>query len=531
MFCSTSTSLALPIRPMPLLCRLAALSVLLGVGFDSSLVSAQDAKSIQRVTDISPEKDNEETWQVLYLSGQKIGHAHTVIATIIRDGKKIVQTATETDMVFKRFGQKLVMKQSVITEETPDGSLLSFRSQMDNPPATSTSTVGKVVGKELHLDQTVNRKKSSSVQEWRPDVKSPTFQDRVLKQSPLKPGESRSFEAFLPDFGKVSTINLTAGDWEEVKLLDGSKQKLLSVKLTQAILPGFVLTGYVDESGETLKTTTSLLGAELVMYQVTKDEALRSINGAQLDLAISTLIKVPRIPNAHGTKRVVYRVTTSGHDDPTTVLPAGQTQLVKRTGPEKAELTVSAEPIPSDADAEKGASSAIDKQFMASTQFLQRDDELVQEHAEKAVGGETNPSQIARRMEQYVYKNLHKKNFSTAMASAGEVAKSLEGDCSEHAVLLAAMLRAKKVPSRVVVGLVYVELNNVPVFGGHMWTEAYLGQKWVPLDATLGRGGIGAAHIKLSDSSLSEGGTAAMSSFASQMLVIGQLKLDVASAE
>jgi len=91
------------------------------------------------------------------------------------------------------------------------------------------------------------------------------------------------------------------------------------------------------------------------------------------------------------------------------------------------------------------------------------------------------------------------------------------------------MLRAKGIPSRVAVGLVYVD--SLSAFGGHMWTEANLNGQWIPLDATLGRGGIGAAHIKLSDSSLSDDGPSAISSFAPLMLVIGQLKIDVKSVE
>ena len=198
--------------------------------------------------------------------------------------------------------------------------------------------------------------------------------------------------------------------------------------------------------------------------------------------------------------------------------------MVKKTGKETGELTITAAPIP-----EKATVQAVGDEFIAASQYLQRDDDLVQQHAQKAAGDATDPAQIARRMEQYVQKTLTKKDFSTAMASAGEVAKTLQGDCTEHAVLLAAMLRAKGIPSRVAVGLVYVD--SLSAFGGHMWTEANLNGQWIPLDATLGRGGIGAAHIKLSDSSLSDDGPAAISSFAPLMLVIGQLKIDVKSVE
>jgi hypothetical protein len=115
------------------------------------------------------------------------------------------------------------------------------------------------------------------------------------------------------------------------------------------------------------------------------------------------------------------------------------------------------------------------------------------------------------------------------MASAGEVAQTMEGDCTEHAVLLAAMLRAKGIPSRIAVGLVYVE--SLSAFGCHMWTEANLDGKWIPLDATRGARGISAAYIKLADSSLHDDGPVALSAFAPLMTVIGKIKLEVISTE
>ena len=464
-----------------------------------------------------------ESWQVIYLSGQRIGFAHSVTETTSQDGRDVVRTSSDSHMTIKRFGQSLVMKQTVATEESPDGDLFDFRFEMANPPATSTTTKGKVEGRELKLEQTVNGKSKVSVQVWRPEVKSPTYQDRVLKSSPLKPGETRSFEAFMPDFGKVATIKLVAVDWEEAVLLDGKKQRLLKVKMTQSLVPGLVLVGWVDNKGETLKSSTNMLGVELETYQVTKDEALKAIDGAELDLAISTLVKVKRIPNAHESKKIVYLVTTLGQN-PEDAIPSGGVQALKKTGAETGELTITSAPIPDQATLQ-----SVGDEFTAASQYLQRDDDLIQQHAKKAAGDATDPAQIARRMEKYVQKNLTKKDFSTAMASAGEVARTLQGDCTEHAVLLAAMLRAKGVPSRVAVGLVYVD--SLSAFGGHMWTEANLNGQWIPLDATLGRGGTGAAHIKLSDSSLSDDGPAAISSFAPLMLVIGQLKIDVKSVE
>ena len=37
--------------------------------------------------------------------------------------------------------------------------------------------------------------------------------------------------------------------------------------------------------------------------------------------------------------------------------------------------------------------------------------------------------------------------------------------------------------------------------GFHMWTEVYVRGAWVALDATLGQGSVGPAHLKITDAS------------------------------
>ena len=61
------------------------------------------------------------------------------------------------------------------------------------------------------------------------------------------------------------------------------------------------------------------------------------------------------------------------------------------------------------------------------------------------------------------------------------------------------MCRAVGIPARVVFGLVYVDefLDRKHVFGGHAWTEARIGDKWIGLDATRSPNGYGAGHIIL----------------------------------
>ena len=55
-------------------------------------------------------------------------------------------------------------------------------------------------------------------------------------------------------------------------------------------------------------------------------------------------------------------------------------------------------------------------------------------------------------------------------------------------------------PARLVIGLVYVPAERG--FAFHMWNEVWVNRRWVPLDAMLGRGGVGAARLKVADTNL-----------------------------
>jgi transglutaminase-like putative cysteine protease len=134
---------------------------------------------------------------------------------------------------------------------------------------------------------------------------------------------------------------------------------------------------------------------------------------------------------------------------------------------------------------------------LKSTPTLQCDDARVAALAKEAVGDAKDSSEAVRRIEAFVAKYIRKKDLSVGYASAAEVAQSRQGDCTEHAVLAAAMCRSAGIPAQVVVGLAYVPSfgSRKDVFGGHAWARAYIGGKWVSLDAALD--GFDAGHIAL----------------------------------
>jgi hypothetical protein len=119
------------------------------------------------------------------------------------------------------------------------------------------------------------------------------------------------------------------------------------------------------------------------------------------------------------------------------------------------------------------------------------------------------------------------KNLSVGFATASEVARNREGDCSEHAVLLAALGRARGIPARVACGLVYVPTFNEAdrVFGFHMWTQFYIHGQWVDFDAAQDETDCNPTHIAIATSSMNE---SSMGEFAFPLVkIMGQLELEV----
>src|SRR5262249_53273448 len=143
-------------------------------------------------------------------------------------------------------------------------------------------------------------------------------------------------------------------------------------------------------------------------------------------------------------------------------------------------------------------------EFTQSNFFVNSDDKLVKEHARKAVGDETDPWKKARMIEKWVNSNMRSLNFDNGIATADHVARTMEGDCTEFAMLGAAMCRAAGVPSRTALGLVYHVDKGTPKLSYHMWMEVNINGQWIALDPTLGKNSVGPVHLKISDHSWHE---------------------------
>ena len=463
-----------------------------------------------------------EIWEVCCLGGVRVGHTRTVIRRITRDAQELVHIDSLTRLAIRRFGKPMETEVRFTSVETPEGRLVECRSATVQQ-AVSVTTEGRVVGNQLQVKIATKGKTLSSTIPWSAEYGGFYALQQSLARTPMRPGQRRTLRFLDPLTNQVAASELVARDYQSTKLLEGSGQLLridsvttLGDQTSRGVL-------WTDRAGEIWKSSAEMLNTET--FRTTKEIALGETKSADLDIAWKVSVPVDRpLVRPHQTRRVRYRVRLDG-GDPAKVFTAGPTQQVRSLDANAAEVTVYAI-RPGDG---RGNPNAKDDppapQDREPNNWIQSDDPKIAALARQAAGGRSDPWEVAVALEKAARGWIRESDYSRGFDSAADVIESRRGDCTEHAVLLAALVRARGIPARVAIGLVYKDQT----FLYHMWDEVHLGGRWVPLDATLAQGGIGGAHLKLAHGSLA--GASAFASVLPVAQVAGRLKIEVLEAE
>ena len=268
-------------------------------------------------------------------------------------------------------------------------------------------------------------------------------------------------------------------------------------KVEQAIQPGVVIDVYLDDKARLAELLMPVLGLQMRAVRTTRELARAESEAPEVFL--STLVKTERpIPKPRATQRVEFRLRAP--DDAILNLPSVGYQIAT-TEEGSVHVVVDLTMEPSQRLPEEERESLLEESTL-----VDHGNEAVRALLTTALDGASkDPGERAARMHAAVSRHVRDKNLDSLLASAGEVASSGSGDCTEHAVLLAALLRADGIPARVAMGLIYAERIGTErqVLGYHMWTQALLDDRWVDLDATLDQS-FDASHITLLTSALDD---------------------------
>ncbi|HEG43214.1 MAG TPA: transglutaminase domain-containing protein [Phycisphaerales bacterium] len=434
---------------------------------------------------------DETEYYALLMSGKKIGY--TVRIRQVADGR--VTTTEKVKMTIARADFSMTIMTLEASVETLDGKPIGFESiqQLSGTTQTVKGTFDNK-GKVNITTSAMGMTRQNTVDAPPGAIMSEGIRLLQLKKG-LKQGTIYKATIFSPSLQAAVSAVVSVGSTENVDLF-GRVIPLTRMDVTMQTPAGTIsTTSYVDNQMRALKTKMPAMGMDLEM--IACDEAFALSENDVVDFLSGMLLKSPMpikqiVPKSSATYFLRptrdIKLNIPSTDSQTVTPPAGGMMVVTVT---PARATGGEFPY-------KGTDAKL-LQALKPTTYVQSDNKEIIALAAKATAGAKTAAEAAKRIEAFVDDYIVEKNLSVGYASAVEVAQSKQGDCSEHAVLTAAMCRAIGIPARVVSGFVGVDdfLGKSNVFGAHAWTESYVNGKWIGLDATRSKSPFGPTYITL----------------------------------
>lgn len=415
------------------------------------------------------------------LNGQKVGYSEH-----LRLEADAQVTITETmDITLSRAQTRLRIQITQKTTETADGKPLGFRTVIDMGLMAQQSE-GQIQGDKLKLKTTTAGNTQEREADWPKGALLPHGLQLLAKAKGLKKGTTYTEHVYDTAMLQANEVDVVVQGRQKVDLLGrvleltrvDSVMKSASGEMSQA--------AYVDDEYNALKQVTPMMGMKLEIVSCSEKFA-RSQN-ADVDFFSKQFVHCPAsLAELKAGQAVTYVLAPREGADLSVM--AGDNQSVRKLPGGKLEVTVRLARAPAGA---RFPYQGTEEDLRAATRparYLECDRKEVIDLAKKAIKGAEDAGEAAHKIEAFVRKYVSKKNLSVGYASAAEVVKGREGDCSEHAVLVAAMCRAVGIPAEVVMGVAYVErfAGSQDIFVPHAWAQANVAGKWIFLDAALPR--------------------------------------------
>ena len=432
-----------------------------------------------------------ETWMKVLHQGKKIGYSHTRF-TPTKTGYRLQETLR---MDVTALGSAHRVRLDLTARLHPDLSLHTFESRLDSGGMTFTAA-GAVKKEKIEMTTTTaGQTRSTRIPVPTPVYPAAGILER-LRSRPLSPGQTMTMTVFDPASLSPMPVRLTVGEKQTIRIM-GKDRTAFRLRLN---VKGLTQEAWVDKNGSILKES-GLMGMTLV--KTDKQGALTGPSGASGD--ITALVSLPvdtALPDPAGLRQLT--VIISGVDTRHLDLTGGRQQMangrltITRESLEAAAPPVSPDRRPGD---------------LAPDMLIQSDHPDIRNLAADITADIDTARKKAERLVNWVYRNIDKQPV-VSLPNALATLASRQGDCNEHAVLLAALSRAAGIPARVETGLMYLEGR----FYYHAWNRLYL-DRWVTADASRGQLPADVTHIRLIEGDLNR--------MLDLLPVIGRMRLQV----
>jgi len=412
-----------------------------------------------------------ESWMNIYQNKQKIGIIHRKFNKLEKGG---YQTEEKITMQINTMGVTQALYLSTETQLNPDMSFSSFNFELNSSMFRFLARGYAGKDKIVVFSGLPNAQTQSvfPIKEL-PHISGNIYDTAFI--SGLEKDHSMELSIFDPSTLGLRKINVTRYADEVIPIMD---KRVLTHKFCADFM-GAKNCAWLDKTGEVLKES-GILG--LSMEKVSPEKAHEGMSSSS-SADFTEIASIPsnmRIDNPLKLKKMEIKVNGL---PPNYILSSGR-QIFKHNI-----LIITREHLPR--DTENGALPQTMNQYLKSSALIQSDHPQILAAVSKITRPDESPLAKSQKIATWVYKSISKKPV-LSVPNALEVLNNKVGDCNEHAVLTAALLRAAGIPAQIEAGLVY--LNGR--FYYHAWNLAYVGS-WITVDSVFNQIPADVTHLRL----------------------------------
>ncbi|QDV88120.1 transglutaminase-like domain-containing protein [Planctomycetes bacterium TBK1r] len=437
-------------------------------------------------------------WYVYRFGSQVVGVSEIKAAARI-DGEQFA-AATEVEysrierLVFRTGKASFVRRITLTSVESVDGALESFQSEVHAGPISSTAR-GTRGPQKLAIELSSGSGQETRQLDWPAETRGLFALEQTLRRRGIETGQTRRLPVLMPALQSVGVIELHCTGDASVPMFDGTYRTLREVDVStfQDGQPVDSLVVWIDEQGVIQKTLH--LGLRLESFRTDRasaEELFRRPDDRRVQFSVTGSLRADADPT-----EVAFVVSdpsrsTSADDSVETrpadadqanvlPLPAVAGQSVKRSGDVVQVMVSTRAKTPTGFDADRSVAEPIDT---AATKWI----DLGHPSVTRMAGaiGELPIRDLAEQLARLAQNDLSLIPQGE-LRPASAIIRSGQGGQMDHAVLIAALLRARQIPARVVFGLSRSEAtessteNRVTM---HLaaWVVASIEGRWVSID-------------------------------------------------
>ncbi len=274
----------------------------------------------------------------------------------------------------------------------------------------------------------------------------------------------------------------------EIKTLPSEKIHGLIANVIEVIDPRAPLKVFLSSKGDLIEAHGPF---EMIIKPISEAEA--KSEGERPDIALASSVPIAQpISDFLNLKSLKLKISGLGNR----TLPSDEHQTLSKQG---MEAFLEIHPIQMETS-KFDLTKQTDSRWLSSETYIPCDSPTFISRAKEIIGNRTEIRAKIEAIRSFVHHRMRANGGIGMLRSANDIWDTKEGVCRDHAILMATLLRAAKIPTRLVGGLVY----GNDAFFYHAWVEVWSGTNWVGVDSTRPTMNIDATHIKTSEGSVSE---------------------------